>query len=133
MHGKTPAEVAALAKNMKDMGVADADLKDDDMDVIMPEVDRVMARARNAIKVKTLTGREIEIDIDFDDYVETIKERVEQMEGIPPEQQRLVFAGKQLPDNKTARACRLEPGCVVHLVLALRGGGLCDLLVSPLI
>ncbi|GJN20015.1 hypothetical protein PR202_gb07338 [Eleusine coracana subsp. coracana] len=127
MHGKTPAEVAALAKKMKDMGVADAELiKDDDMDVIMPEVDMVMPRARNAIKVKTLTGREIEIDIDFDDYVETIKERVEQMEGIPPEQQRLVFAGKQLPDNKTARACRLEPGCVVHLVLALRGGGLCD-------
>ena len=45
------------------------------------------------IKVKTLTGREIEIDIEPTDTVERIKERVEEKEGIPPIQQRLIFAG----------------------------------------
>ena len=47
------------------------------------------------IKVKTLTGKEIEIDIEPTDRVERIKERVEEKEGIPPPQQRLIFSGKQ--------------------------------------
>uniref|UniRef100_A0A6P7FPQ6 Polyubiquitin isoform X1 n=1 Tax=Diabrotica virgifera virgifera TaxID=50390 RepID=A0A6P7FPQ6_DIAVI len=48
------------------------------------------------IKVKTLTGKEIEIDIEPTDKVERIKERVEEKEGIPPQQQRLIFSGKQM-------------------------------------
>ena len=48
------------------------------------------------IKVKTLTGKEIEIDIEPTDRVERIKERVEEKEGIPPPQQRLIFSGKQV-------------------------------------
>ena len=71
------------------------------------------------IKVKTLTGKEIEIDIEPTDkvdiidvidvdineetlQVERIKERVEEKEGIPPPQQRLIFSGKQMNDEKTA-------------------------------
>ena len=54
------------------------------------------------IKVKTLTGKEIEIDIEPTDKVERIKERVEEKEGIPPPQQRLIFSGKQMNDEKTA-------------------------------
>lgn len=45
------------------------------------------------IKVKTLTGKEIEIDIESDDTIARIKERVEEKEGIPPPQQRLIFGG----------------------------------------
>jgi ubiquitin-like protein Nedd8 len=48
------------------------------------------------IKVKTLTGKEIELDIEPDDRVERIKEKVEEKEGIPPVQQRLIFGGKQM-------------------------------------
>ncbi len=43
------------------------------------------------IKVKTLTGKEIEIDIEPSDTIERIKERVEEKEGIPPIQQRYVL------------------------------------------
>lgn len=74
------------------------------------------------IKVKTLTGKEIEIDIEPTDSIERIKERIEEKEGIPPVQQRLIFAGKQMNDEKAARDYNIEGGSVLHLVLALRGG-----------
>jgi len=74
------------------------------------------------IKVKTLTGKEIEIDIEPTDSIERIKERVEEKEGIPPVQQRLIFGGKQMNDDKIAKDYNIEGGSVLHLVLALRGG-----------
>jgi len=74
------------------------------------------------VKVKTLTGKEIEIDIDPNDKIERIKERVEEKEGIPPPQQRLIFGGKQMADDKTAKDYNIDAGSVLHLVLALRGG-----------
>ncbi|KAK8483933.1 hypothetical protein V6N12_044402 [Hibiscus sabdariffa] len=80
-------------------------------------------RGGTMIKVKTLTGKEIEIDIEPTDTIDRIKERVEEKEGIPPVQQRLIYAGKQLADDKTAREYNIEGGSVLHLVLALRGGG----------
>lgn len=72
--------------------------------------------------VLSLTGKEIEIDIEPTDTIERIKERVEEKEGIPPVQQRLIFAGKQMNDERTAKEYNIEGGSVLHLVLALRGG-----------
>ena len=74
------------------------------------------------IKVKTLTGKEINIDVDLDTKVERIKDRIEEKEGIPPSQQRLIFSGKQMSDERTAADYKIEAGSVLHLVLALRGG-----------
>eukprot|EP01099_Mayorella_cantabrigiensis_P005537 TRINITY_DN447_c0_g1_i1.p1 TRINITY_DN447_c0_g1~~TRINITY_DN447_c0_g1_i1.p1 ORF type:complete len:103 (+),score=45.35 TRINITY_DN447_c0_g1_i1:32-340(+) len=74
------------------------------------------------IKVKNLAGREIEIDIDSSDTINKIKERVEEKEGIPPPQQRLIFGGKALADDKTAASYNINAGMTLHLVLALRGG-----------
>jgi len=74
------------------------------------------------IKVKTLTGKEIEVDIEPLDKVIRIKERLEEKEGIPPEQQRLIFSGKQMNDEKSANDYKVKGGSVLHLVLALRGG-----------
>ena len=83
-------------------------------------VDDVEATRR--IKAKTLTGREIDVEVEPTDRVGRIKERVEEQEGIPPEQQRLIFGGKQLADGKTVRESNVTAGSVIHLVLALRGG-----------
>lgn len=74
------------------------------------------------VKVKTLTGKEIELDIEPNDNIQRVKERVEEKEGIPPQQQRLIFGGKQLADDRSARDYHIEGGSVLHLVLALRGG-----------
>ncbi|KAK2635622.1 hypothetical protein Ddye_030414 [Dipteronia dyeriana] len=74
------------------------------------------------IKVNTLTGKEIEINIEPTDSIERIKEKVEEKEGIPPMQQRLIYGGKQLAVDKTAKDYNIEGGSVLHLVLALRGG-----------
>ncbi|XP_073047022.1 ubiquitin-NEDD8-like protein RUB2 [Primulina eburnea] len=81
-------------------------------------------RGGTMIKVKTLTGKEIEIDIEPTDTIDRIKERVEEKEGIPPVQQRCSYIGKQLSDDKTAKDYNIEGGSVLHLVLALRGGSL---------
>ena len=74
------------------------------------------------IKVKTLTGNEIEIDIEPTDKVERIKERIEEQAGIPPTQQRIIFGGKQLLDDRTAESYNITGGTVLHLMLSLRGG-----------
>ncbi|KAG5719929.1 hypothetical protein E4T56_gene8448 [Termitomyces sp. T112] len=74
------------------------------------------------IKIKTLTGKEIELDIDADDKITRIKEKVEEQAGVPPPQQRLIFMGKQMQDDKTAKELNIGAGAVLHLVLALRGG-----------
>ncbi|KAL1237159.1 NEDD8 [Trichinella pseudospiralis] len=76
------------------------------------------------VKVKTLTGKEVELDIDASDLVERIKEKIEEKEGIPPAQQRLIHAGKQMSEGKTAAEYKITGGAVLHLVLALRGGSL---------
>ena len=74
------------------------------------------------IKVRTLTEKEIEIDIEPTDKVERIKERVKEEWGCPPDQQRLIFPGKQMDDDKTASDYKVTEGSVVYLVLRLRGG-----------
>ncbi|KAG7042966.1 ubiquitin-like protein 1 [Colletotrichum scovillei] len=63
------------------------------------------------IKVRTLTGKEIELDIEN-----------EYKARIPPVQQRLIYGGKQMVDDKSASEYGLEAGATLHLVLALRGG-----------
>lgn len=74
------------------------------------------------IKVKNLAGRATTIDVEPTDTIEKIKERVEEKEGIPPLQQRLIFGGRAMADAKTASDYNIKAGDTLHLVLALRGG-----------
>ena len=74
------------------------------------------------VRVKTLTGKEIEVDVEARERVLRVKELIAEKEGIPPPQQRLIFGGKQLHDEKCVAEYNIEGGSVLHLVLALRGG-----------
>ncbi|GMG26007.1 unnamed protein product [Ambrosiozyma monospora] len=64
----------------------------------------------------------IPIDVDLEDKVIQLKEIVEVKEGIPPIQQKFLFAGRQLDDDKTLGSYGIVAGSDLHLVLALRGG-----------
>ncbi|KAI5970417.1 hypothetical protein CANMA_000580 [Candida margitis] len=74
------------------------------------------------VKVKTLTGRDIPVDIEPQDKIIRIKEMMEEKEGISPAQQRLIFNGSQLDDDKTVQESGIQAGASLHLVLTLRGG-----------
>ena len=78
------------------------------------------------IFIKTLTGTIIPLDVKRDDTVEKVMMLIEDKEGIPPDQQRLIFVGRgvrQLDQLKTLKDYNVTPGSTLHMVLRLHGGG----------
>jgi ubiquitin len=74
------------------------------------------------IFVRTITGKNLTLEVDPTDSVKALKEKIQEKEAIPESQQRLIFAGKQLADERTMADYNVQNSAQISLMLRLVGG-----------
>ena len=84
---------------------------------------RVRFSCDMTIKVKQLTGRDIDLNVEPSDTVKNIRTKIHSKEGIPPPQFHLIFGGQRLKDEKTLADYNIVDKSVLYLTLRLSGGG----------